>query len=236
MFRFKQFSVNDSHSTMKVGTDAVLLGTWVENVDEMENILEIGTGCGVISLILAQRMSESHILAIDIDEDSVKEAAENFQESSFSNRLKSKHIAVQDYLKLSSEKFSLIVSNPPFFQNSLQSKTHKKILARHSSSLSFEELLHCVSGLLLPSGRFCCILPFAESERFLFEAEMNSLSCEKRTSVYTRAGQQNPQLALFSFRKKTGETSHNNLTIKDSNENYTPEYLDMTKDFYLFAE
>lgn len=246
MFQFKHFSVNDDNSTMKVGTDAVLLGTWIENRNNTENILEIGCGCGVISLILAQRMSESNILAIDIDEDSVKQAEENFNKSSFTNTFRGENTSLQEFATVNrmrpfdfaqgdtDEKFSLIVSNPPFFQNSLKSNSLKKSLARHTETLPFEDLLRCVFQLLTESGRFCCVLPYSVHKQFLFEAEMNNLFCEKLTRVYTKA-EKEPQLTLFSFGKDAKATAYDDLRIRNDQGDYSDEYLTMTKDFYLFA-
>lgn len=234
MFQFKHFSVNDDRSTMKVGTDAVLLGTWIESLNHSENILEIGCGCGVISLILAQRMPGNNILAIDIDEDSVTQAKENFSNSPFTNTFRTEHLSLQEFAKSTEEQFSLIVSNPPFFQNSLKSSSPKKSIARHTETLSFAELLRAVYQLLDKHGRFCCILPHSETKSFLYEAELQQLFCEKLTSVYTNPNKE-PQLALFSFCKSPGILTRNDLFIRDKENNYSAEYLTMTKDFYLFA-
>jgi tRNA1Val (adenine37-N6)-methyltransferase len=152
-FRFKQFSVDDSKCAMKVGTDAVLLGAWAD-VTCAETILDIGTGCGLIALMAAQR-SNAHITAIDIDESTTLQSKENFLSSPWHDRLEAIHIEQfqPDYL------FDLIICNPPFFKNALKTPFHERNLARHNDSLSFESLVSHVNILLSENGKFFFILP-----------------------------------------------------------------------------
>jgi tRNA1Val (adenine37-N6)-methyltransferase len=133
-FRFKQFMVEDDLCTMRIGTDAILLGAWAEP-GQAKSILEIGTGCGVISLMLAQK-SDARIVAIDIDEDSVKQARYNFTRSSWSDNLQAQMVSLQDHASASERQYDLIITNPPFFTGSLKSPDEKKNRAKHSSDLS----------------------------------------------------------------------------------------------------
>jgi tRNA1Val (adenine37-N6)-methyltransferase len=164
MFRFKKFSVNDSQSTMKVGTDAVLLGSWMPVPENCQTILEIGSGCGVISLMLAQT-TKAHITGIDIDEKSVEEAQKNLEHFYWKEQVQFIHGSVQDFAQKTTQKFEVIVSNPPFFENSLKSPDANRNISRHNDNLTFEELIAAVDILLSDNGRFGVILPLVPAEK-----------------------------------------------------------------------
>ena len=190
MFHFKQFSVEDSSSPMKVGTDGVLLGAWtpVEN-NAYTSILDIGTGCGVIALMLAQRINNANIQAIDIDSGAYYNAKENFANSAWSNRLCVCECSIQSFCKSTNSKFDIIVSNPPFFEEAVKSNKKQRNLARHTDSLPFITMIQCVDYLLKSNGTFACILPFNEGNRFIDLAKSYHLpvmvhSCGSSSWVY----------------------------------------------------
>ena len=229
-FNFKQFSVTDDRSTMKVGTDAVLLGAWA-NVDNMDSILDIGTGSGVIALMLAQR-SEVFVEAIDVDSDSINQAEVNFNNSPWKNRLKLYLNTVQKHARIAHIHYSLIVCNPPYFADHLKSENEKRNLARHADKLSFKDLAFSVSLLLTKEGRFCIILPVDQSDKFRKIALNNDLYCVKRTYVYSKPDVDPIRvLSDFQFTKLPIETS--SIVLRNTDDSYTDEYKNLTKDFYL---
>jgi len=228
-FRFKHFSVDDSKCAMKVGTDGVLLGAWAD-VSAAETILDIGTGCGVIALMAAQR-SKAHITAIDIDESATLQSKENFLSSRWHERLEAIHIAVQqfqpDYL------FDLIICNPPFFKNGLKTPIHERNLARHNDTLSFENLVSQVNRLLSENGKFVFILPVDEAFEVIHIAASQNLHINRCCNVYSREDKL-PNRILAELSRKESVESVSFLTIRDQDNRYTTEYKELTKDFYLF--
>ena len=165
IFHFKQFSLSDEKSTLKIGTDAVLLGAWIP-LSSTTYILDIGCGCGIISLITAQRCN-AQIIGIDIDLDSIEEAKQNAILSPWNSRLEFLHYSLQNFNQISEKEiFDCIVCNPPFFEHSLKSPSVKKNLSKHNDHLSFEELSNCAYQLLSKNGIFSVILPVNTGERF----------------------------------------------------------------------
>jgi len=161
IFRFKQFEVDQGNCAMKINTDGVLLGGSVYD-QAATSILDVGTGTGVIALMLAQRHPDAYIDAIDIDKEAYQQAQINFQQSNFSSRLQAFLGSFEDMRPPSS--YDLIVSNPPFYTNSLQNPDERKRLAKHTDILFFEKLLSFVSSHLSPNGQFRCILPTTLAE------------------------------------------------------------------------
>ncbi|MBR4805261.1 MAG: methyltransferase, partial [Bacteroidales bacterium] len=163
-FQFKQFLVNQENVSMRVNTDGVLLGAWATLPSNATGILDVGTGTGVIALMIAQRLGfqqpHCQIVAIDVDNASCKQAQENFQQSKWSESLVAKHISLQDF---NTEKlFDLIISNPPYFNNALKNPSEAKRTARHTDTLSYQDLTNAASKLLKPNGRLSVIIPFDE--------------------------------------------------------------------------
>lgn len=231
-FQFKQFKVVQNKSTMKVGTDAVLIGAWIEPSD-YKTILDIGTGTGLIALMIAQK-SNAIITAIEIDKDSYCEAKVNFSKSIFSNKIKTKHISFQEFCKTTSKKFDLIVSNPPYFINSLKSKKNGRNLSRHNDLLSFEDLLLGVLKILNKKGKFCLILPKNEALIFNKMAQTNRLFLTNLLRVKSKNVDITEKRHLMQFEFSKTEYSESTLTIEEnSHRNYTKEYKDFTKDYYL---
>jgi tRNA1Val (adenine37-N6)-methyltransferase len=228
-FRFKQFSVDDSKCAMKVGTDAVLLGAWAD-VSAAETILDIGTGCGVIALMAAQR-SKARITAIDIDESATLQSKENFLSSPWHERMEAIHVAVQQFQP--DHLFDLIICNPPFFKNALKTPIHERNLARHNDTLSFDSLVSQVNRLLCENGKFAFILPVDEAYEVIHIALSQNLHINRCCNVYSREDKL-PNRILAELSRKESADPIELFTIRDQNNQYTAEYKDLTKDYYLF--
>ena len=230
-FRFKQFSVEDDRSTMLIGTDAILLGAWAEP-SIAKSILEIGTGCGVISLMLAQQ-SNAHIDAIDIDEESVKQAESNFRQSPWNDQLHPQLISLQEFTVKSGKQYDLVITNPPYFIDSLQSPSEKKNRARHTTKLSRNELIKSIRSLLKPEGDFLIILPFEESRKLSVLAEEEGLTLRKQMNVSPKAGKPfNRILSSYCSFICESATSED-LVIRGSDNRFTREYITFTNPYYL---
>jgi tRNA1Val (adenine37-N6)-methyltransferase len=230
-FEFKQFKINQDKCAMKVGTDAVLLGSWVD-ATEAKSILDIGTGTGIIALMLAQK-SEAKIDAIDIDENAFIQAQENVIACKWKSRINVYHISFQDFAASTNSKYDLIVSNPPYFIDSSKANLESRTAARHTDSLSFEELLKGVIHLLDKKGKFCVILPYKEAELFRDLAETKKLHIQKILRVKTRADKSEKRLLMqFEFNPTT--FSESSILIEENERHvYTEEYKQLTKDYYL---
>ena len=230
-FRFKQFTVANERSAMKVGTDGVLLGAWVRLRDSDLSLLDVGTGTGVIALMLAQRSVSvgSRISAVDIDPLSVEEAGMNFRNSSWRERLEARYL---DFRTMEGGRFDLIVSNPPYFINSLKAPEQRRSTARHTDSLSYSELVGSAVRNLAPGGRLAVILPAQESFAFIDEAVRRGLAITRKTLV--RTTENNPPKRIL-IEASSGECSIEEetvLTIQDAS-GFTAPYKDLTRDFYL---
>ncbi len=231
-FEFKKFKIRQDKCAMKVGTDAVLLGAWVIPNGSM-SILDIGTGTGIIALMLAQK-SKATIVAIDIDKDSTEQAKLNVAESSYASQIQVEHISFQDLCSGSTQKFDLIVSNPPFFVDSLKSTNDGRTIARHNDLLSFEDLLKGVKKLLNEKGKFCLILPKNEALLFRDLAKTKGLYLSKLMRIRTRPEKDSEKRHLMQFEFKETEFSESTLVIEaDSHRNYTEEYKKFTQDYYM---
>lgn len=217
---------------MKVGTDAVILGAWVNAVNA-KKILDIGTGTGIIALMLAQR-SSAQIEAIDIDKDSCEQAQENVRFSRWAERIKVHHNSFQDYTAMSSEKFDLIVTNPPYFTASLKSKEESRAYARHTDLLPFDALITGVKKLLHPAGKFFLILPKNEADIFRDMAEQKGLHLSKLLRIRSRIDKLEDKRHIMRFEFSPKSFSEETIVIeKDERHHYTEEYKELTKDFYL---
>ncbi len=230
-FVFKQFKIHQDKCAMKVGTDAVLLGAWV-NASTAKTILDIGTGTGIISLMLAQK-SDAIIDAIDIDTNAYMQAMENITDCKWKNRIHVHHISIQQYTLDCKHKYDLIVSNPPYFVDSSKSSEEARSKARHTDQLPFADLLNGVLNLLDPLGSFYVILPTKESQLFREMAEAQNLFVTKLTRVITRTDKPEKRLLMkFEFCQKLLE--EDSITIeKDERHSYTDQYKELTKDYYI---
>ena len=230
-FVFKHFKILQDKCAMKVGTDAVLLGAWV-NASKAKSILDIGTGTGIIALMLAQK-STAKIDAIDIDNNSYQQAIENVNNCKWKDRVQVYNTSLQQYISVCKHKYDLIVSNPPYFVDSSKAIEEARTNARHTDQLPFDDLLNGVLILLSPEGSFYVILPIKESHYFIEAAEKRELYLTKLTRVITRTDKPEKRLLMkFEFSKKPVEETV--ITIeKDERHNYTDEYKELTKDYYL---
>jgi tRNA1Val (adenine37-N6)-methyltransferase len=229
-FQFKQFKVYHDKSSMKVGTDAVLLGSLI-NMRSSENILDIGCGSGIISLIAAQKC-QANIVGIDIDEASIIQANENFELSKWKDRLKAERISLQDARDQFHTCFDLIISNPPFFVNSMKSPLEKRNLARHNDLLNSFDLLSSVKTLLSPMGKLALILPAIEGEEFIQQATKHDFYLERKIFVQPKPSKKANRLVL-EFKLQACDYSSEIYVIREENDEYTQAYRQLTKDFYL---
>lgn len=230
LFVFKQFRLMHHLSTMKVGTDAVLLGAWA-NAENTDAILDAGTGCGILALMMAQRF-HGQIIALDIDSASVSQALENFRLSPWSNRLKAINQSFQQFAPENSGSIQRIISNPPFFENSLKAPESRRSNARHNDTLPFKEFIISAKHVLTENGSIQLILPYLSIKSFQSIAEFYDFQLLRQTTVFPKPNT-NPERALleFSFKHQKSETS--DLIIRNEDNNYTDEYKALTRDFYL---
>lgn len=231
-FKFKQFTIHQDKCAMKVGTDGVLLGAWAK-CDEATTVLDIGTGTGLIALMLAQR-SNAIIDAIEIDTDACLQAKENFKNSSWNNRISLINQSFQDYANETGKKYDLIVSNPPYFQNSLHAPGEQRSTARHNKELELNDILSGASKLLADKGTLSIILPYIEGVLFITHAADEGLYCVRQTNVLPKPKAATKRL-LLEFQKTKKTFVDQDLIIESGNRHeYSENYKELTRDFYLF--
>ena len=228
-FTFKQFTINQERASFKVGTDGVLLGA-VADIKYAKRILDIGAGTGLIALMLAQRCN-AEIIAIEPDAESFIQACENVKLSKWSDRISVQNSTLQDFGAAGN--FDLIVSNPPYFIDSLKNPDPRKSATRHNDSLTNGELLHCVSSLLATNGIFQVIMPFVEGTLFIAEAQEFGLFCSDILKIRPLPTSEIRRLVMtFSFERKRATEKF--LTIEHGKRHqFTEDYINLTKDFYL---
>jgi tRNA1Val (adenine37-N6)-methyltransferase len=229
-FSFKQFTVFQDKSAFKVGTDGVLLGAYAD-VSGREKILDIGTGTGLIALMIAQRC-EAEIVAIEPDHDSFIQAEENVMKSKWSGRIKVVNCLLQDYMPLH-QRFDLIVTNPPFFIDSLKNPDQAKSKARHNDNLTHSDILYGAERLIEPGGLLQVIMPYAEGNIFLAEASEFGFFCNSIIKIRPTSSSEIRRLIL-GFSRTRKPAIERFLTIeKGKRHEFTEEYINLTKDFYL---
>ena len=232
-FQFKQFSVRHDRCSMKVGTDGVLLGSWaghpqLSTANCQLSILDIGTGSGLIALMMAQRFPQATITGIDIDLASVEQARENVAHSPFHN-IDIQHIALEDF---NEGKYDLIISNPPFYEEDTQSKTEQIHNAKHTSSLTFEQLIEGADRLLESEGEFDVILPYSAADQVIGTAAIHGLYLLRRCDV--KGSPTRPfKRTMLAFCRTPHETEHTLLIIRTPQNTYSEEYQRLTQAFYL---
>lgn len=230
-FFFKKFGLFHHRSTMKIGTDAILLARWVE-VSENDDVLDIGTGCGLIPLMLAQKGIKSAD-AVEIDSDSFDEASLNFRNSAWSAHLNAFHEDIKEYAKHCVKKYDLIVSNPPFyFGNNIPEKA-KKGLARHTNTLSYSDLLSSVKKLLKPDGRFALVLPAVESVTFIKDAENQGFFLEKEMKIIPIEGKEPNRINMQLVVNQVDSVIEETFVLRNPDRSFTKYYKEFLKDYYL---
>jgi len=228
-FRFKSFSVKQGQCAMKVNTDGVLLGAWAD-VTQAKNILDIGTGTGAIALMTAQRNQHAEIDAIDIDETAYLQAKDNFANSPWSDRLHAYHSSLQDFS--TDKKYDLIISNPPYFINDYKADDHQKNIARHSISLSYQDLIEGIHTLLSDKGKACLVLPVFNVTSLGLIANQANLYLTRCADVVAVEGKA-PYLALIQLTREGKTFSKETIIIQDKAGHFRSEYKSLTADFYL---
>ena len=232
-FQFKQFTIHHDRCAMKVGTDGVLLGAWT-NIENAQRIIDIGTGTGLIALMLAQRNQQATILGIDICENAISQAKENAKNSPFSQKINIENTSVQNFAKQNQHVFDVAISNPPFFANSLQSPTRKRTLARHTETLSLISLFSSVAKLLSAEGKFSIIYPFDTLREILDCATSQGFFLQRQTTVFPTPHTR-PKRVLLEFSKQSPFTPiyYNELIVETERHHYSDDFRALTKDFYL---
>lgn len=231
-FVFKEFSVDQDRCAMKIGTDGVLLGAWTSINHNPFSVLDIGAGTGILALMLAQRSHAETIEAIEIDDAAFEQAAENFEDSPWGDRLFCYHAGFNEFVEEIDDKYDLIVSNPPFYSENYKTDNPQRDLARFTDALPFEHLLHGTAKLLDDNGKASFIIPYSEEEKFITLAEKTDLFPNRITRVKgSNTSEIKRSLLEFSFTKTTIDSSE--LIIETGRHQYTEDYINLTKDFYL---
>ncbi len=232
IFKFKQFEIQQDKTAMKIGTDGVLLGAWAEIKEDANSVLDIGTGTGLIALQIAQRSDCELIDALEIEPNAYEQAVSNFENSDWGDRLFCYHASLQEFTEEMDEKYDLILSNPPFYNSTFKELEKNRALARHTESLTFEELLQSTSKLLSDSGSCAFIIPFEEEEKFMETAKKNLLFPNRITHV--KGNIKTPvkrSLLQLSFTENTPKI--NELSIEIERHRYTDTYINLVQEFYL---
>lgn len=230
-FKFKQFTVYHDRCAMKVGTDGVLLGAWA-NIRDSKTALDIGTGSGLIALMMAQRSNTLSINAIDIDNNAIEQTNENIKQSPFIHRISCLNSSLQELDASSDKKYDVIVSNPPFFIGSLKSPKQERTTARHTDSLSAEELISISSTLLNKGGRISIIYPFDYKDNLYKIAKENSLFITRIANVHPTPTSL-PKRILIEFSNIETPLIESKLIIEKERHVYSDEFTELVKDFYL---
>ena len=228
-FQFKQFTVNQDQCAMKIGTDGVLLGAWTSVDHNPFNVLDIGAGTGILSLMIAQR---SNAEQIEIDDDAFEQCAENFENSPWNDRLFCFHASLLEYIEAVDEKFNLIICNPPFYSEDYKTEDKARNLARFSDAMPMEHIIFAVINFLSENGIFSIVIPHKMENTFIEEASLIGLFPNRILRV---KGNPNSEIkrSLIEFSYSETATKISELIIETERHQYTDDYINLTKDFYL---
>lgn len=231
-FQFKQFRIVQERSAMKVGMDGVLVGAWA-NASEANRILDIGSGTGLIALMLAQKNSLARIDAIEIDRDACEEAIFNVQQSNWSNRINVFRQSFQEFAAKTDNKYDLIVSNPPFFSNGVKAPEENRAQARHADALPLDVLISGAANLLQENGRIALILPAEQLQEVEDLAKNNGLYLSRLCQIKPNPVKSDFRILVEMTNKPTTLQEENLMIEFEKHHDYTPEYRALTRDFYL---
>lgn len=231
-FKFKDFIVEQDRCAMKIGTDGVLFGAWVDIAEHVNSILDIGTGTGLIALQLAQRSDAELIDALEIEPQAYEQAVDNFENSPWADRLFCYHASFQHFSSEIDEKYDLVVSNPPYYTDTFKELDEKRALARHSKSLSFDELLAGITKILSDKGTAAFIIPFKEEKVFLELALKNGLHPQK-ISRYRGNKKSELKRSMIQLTFEKSKLMIDEFFLEHSRHNYSDEYKRIVQDFYI---
>lgn len=231
-FQFKQFTVDQDRCAMKIGTDGVLLGAWATIDHNPYSILDIGAGTGIIALQLAQRSDAEVIDAIEIDEDAYEQCVANFENSPWGDRLFCYHAALDEFVAEIDDEYDLIISNPPFYSENYKTTDGARDLARFTEALPFDELIESAVQLLSDEGVFAVVIPRKEEDSFIQKASQVQLFPNRICRVKGNPNSEEKR-SMIAFSFKETDIKIENLTIEISRHEYTEEYKNLVKDFYL---
>ena len=230
VFRFKQFQIIQDKNVHRVGTDGVLLGAWAD-LTNIKNVLDVGTGTGVISLMIAQRLNNKGIIkSLEPDIDAFQIAKKNVETSPF-HGIEVINKSLQDFS--TENQFDLIICNPPYFEKSLKPPSDKRATQRHNDFLSSEDLISYSKKILKPEGRLCVVLPVIEGNLFKEKASANNLYPAKLCAIFSKEGKPQERWLMEFQHQQIVSPFITILNILDAHGNYTDEYRSITKDFYL---
>lgn len=239
-FSFKQFSIEQDRCAMKIGTDGVLLGAWTPIQNNPFSILDIGSGTGIIALMLAQRSQAEQIDAVEIDEEAYEQSVDNFEKSPWSERLFCYHAGLDELVEEPEDEYDLIVSNPPFYNEDYKTESIQRDIARFQDAMPFEDLIEAAALLLSENGVFSVIIPFKEETVFLAIAKEYQLYPIMITRVKGSPTTEVKRSLLAFSRSTLADNIQQNLDlitdeliIETARHIYTPEYITLTKAFYL---
>ncbi|MDR2847966.1 MAG: methyltransferase [Bacteroidales bacterium] len=232
-FHFKQFTVHQSQAAMKVGVDSVLLGAWAD-VSRANKALDVGTGTGLLALMLAQRIAtpDAQIDAVEIDAGACLQARNNVVNSVWRGQINIHCADFRQFACHATQQYDLIVSNPPYFSNSLKPSDSRRCLARHNDSLLFSELAAGAANLLTPDGKIAVVLPVREADCFTEQATQHDLFLCRRLFIRSTPAKQ-PSRVLLELSGKETSAADRYLSIYNEQQAFTAEYQDLTKAFYL---
>lgn len=228
-FKFRQFTVFHDKCAMKVGTDGSMLGAWTDT-SNAQFALDIGTGSGVLALMIAQKNEKLLVDAIDIDNGAIEQAEINIQNSPFANRINCIQTSIQDYHP--DKKYDLIISNPPYFVETLKSPNQQRAIARHADSLPAQELIQHASFLLNKNGRLSLIYPYSYKSELQSLAEQFGFYISRITNVFPTP-ESEPKRILIELSKKEAITVENDLIIETERYVYSDDFKTLVKDFYI---
>lgn len=233
MFSFKKFSVKQDKCAMKVGTDSVMLGAWCPIENNPKSILDIGAGTGILALMLAQRTQAQQIDAVEIDEDAYEQCVENFENSPWSDRLFCYHAGLDELVQDPEDEYDLIISNPPFYSEDFKTDNPQRDLARFQDALPFEDLVEAAALLLSENGLFAVVIPYKEEERLIDLCAEFELYPVKVTRV--KGSHTTPIVrSLLAFKRyELSVLTADELVVEINRHEYTDDYINLTKDFYL---